>query len=55
MKSNWLHATLHISPEELRTLDWVEAITLAEEELPYLTNQDEYDIIDNGELELLEK
>ena len=50
MKSNWLDATLHISPEEFRTLDWVDAVIFSEE-IPDLTNQEECDIIDNGELE----
>jgi len=55
MKSDWLDATLHISPEELRILDWLEAVTLGYDELPVwkelsdLTNPEECDIIE-GEL-----
>ena len=46
MQSNWLDATLHISPEESRVLNWMECIMLEdEEELPDLTNDEEYDIL----------
>lgn len=46
MQSDWLDATLHISPEESRLLNWVEAPTLVDdEEIPDLTNDEEYDIL----------
>ena len=42
MQSNWLDATLHLSPEELRRFNWVEDVL--EEELD-LTNDEECDIM----------
>jgi len=43
MQSNWLDATLHISPEELRLFNWVEGV-MEDEELD-LTNDEECDIM----------
>ena len=52
MQSNWLDVTLHVSPEELRLFNWVEADMLNdEEELPDLTNDEECDIIGEWERE----
>ena len=50
MQSNWLDATLHISPEELRVLDWMEAPTLVGE-FEYLTEDEFYDIMLISEIE----
>ena len=51
MQSNWLGATLHISPEESRLLEWMEADMLGDEELPDLTNDEECDILRELEIE----
>ena len=48
MEGDWLHATLNIDKDVMRTWDWVDDPRLQEDEL---TNLDEYDIIDNRELE----
>ena len=45
MQSNWLDATLHISPEKLRRFNWVEADMIPEEEILDLTNDEECDIM----------
>lgn len=50
MQSNWLDATLHISPEELRVIDWADALMIPEDELD-LTNETECDIIKEREFE----
>ena len=43
MQSNWLDATIRMSPEELRTWDWIDALMIPDEDL--LTNDEEYDIM----------
>ena len=49
MQSNWLDATLHLSRDELKVLDWMEAPMIGDEDLPdceeELTNLEEYGII----------
>ena len=43
MEGDWLHATLNIDKDVMRTLDWVDD--------PRLTSQEEYDTIVIEELE----
>ena len=47
MEGDWLHATLNIDKDVMRTLDWVDDPRLGEDEL---TNLDECDIM-NRKLE----
>jgi len=45
MQSDWLDVKLYISPEESRVLNWMECIMLEDEEIPDLTNDEDYDIL----------
>ena len=49
MQSDWLDATVHLSPDEFRLIDWMEAPMIGDEDLPdceeELTELEEYGII----------
>jgi len=45
MEGDWLHATLNIDKDVMRTWDWVDEPRMTAREIPDLTNDVEYDII----------